>query len=254
MVAALTPAVLTLLGLTVVFTSFLSGVFGMAGGMIMLGVLLIYFDVATTMVLFSIIQLASNGWRSLHWRAFVRWPIFFHYVAGALVAFAAMRLIAFVPDKATVYVLLGLVPFAVELVPRRARPNIERRGTPFITGLLTTVLQFIAGVGGLFLDVFFQKSSFDRKTTVATKAVTQAFSHMLRAVYYGSLAGVGEVKPELWVSGIVLAFVGAALAPFVVERMTDHGFRRWTRWIIFTVAAVYLARGIVLILEGRLHG
>ena len=49
-------------------SSFISGVFGMAGGMVLLGVLLVYFDVATGMVLFSIIQLTANGWRALHWR------------------------------------------------------------------------------------------------------------------------------------------------------------------------------------------
>jgi uncharacterized protein len=70
------PSILALLGATIVFTSFLSGVFGMAGGMILLGVLLNYFDVATAMILFSIIQLFANGWRALQWRSYVLWPIF----------------------------------------------------------------------------------------------------------------------------------------------------------------------------------
>jgi hypothetical protein len=62
------PSVLALIGATIVFSSFLSGVFGMAGGMILLGVLLNYFDVATGMILFSIIQLFANGWRVVQWR------------------------------------------------------------------------------------------------------------------------------------------------------------------------------------------
>ena len=56
--------------------SFISGVFGMAGGMILLGVLLNYFDVASAMILFSIIQFCANGWRAYQWRHYVRWPIF----------------------------------------------------------------------------------------------------------------------------------------------------------------------------------
>ena len=105
------------IGGTIVVSSFISGVFGMAGGMVLLGVLLVYFDVATGMVLFSIIQLAANGWRALHWRQFVLWPIFVWYVVGALLAFAVMRYIAYVPDKAMVYILLGLMPFMVEVLP-----------------------------------------------------------------------------------------------------------------------------------------
>ena len=48
----------------------------------------------------------------------------------------------------------------------------------------------------------------------------------------------------LWayVPAIALAIAGTSLAPFVLERMTDHGFRQWTRRIIFAVSAIYLVR------------
>src|SRR5262245_30926179 len=200
----MTPSALALIGATIVFSSFVSGVFGMAGGMVLLGVLLIYFDVATGMVLFSIIQLAANGWRALHWRRYVLWPIFWRYVAGALVAFAAMRVVAFVPNKVMVYVALGLMPFLVEVLPASMRPNIEWRGVPFVTGVLTTIIQFLAGVGGLFLDIFFQKSNLDRKTTNATKAVTQTFSHVLRALYFGSFAAFNDLTVSIWLPAMVL--------------------------------------------------
>src|SRR5260221_4705410 len=220
------PSVLALIGATIVFTSFLSGVFGMAGGMILLGVLLNYFDVASGMILFSIIQLFANGWRVVQWRGYVLWPIFGWYVAGAAIEFAGMWMIAFVPDKATVYLALGLMPFAVEALPAAMRPNIEWRGVPFATGIATTIVQIVAGVGGLFLDIFFQKSRLDRKTTNATKAITQTFSHVLRATYFGSLAGYGEFTITILAPAMVLAIVGAALAPYVVERMTDHSVRQ----------------------------
>jgi uncharacterized membrane protein YfcA len=209
----MTPAALVIIGGTIVVSSFISGVFGMAGGMVLLGVLLVYFDVATGMVLFSIIQLTANGWRALHWRQFVLWPIFVWYVVGSLLAFAVMRYLAYVPNKAVVYILLGLMPFSVDVLPESMRPNIEWRGVPFVTGVLTTIVQFLAGVGGLFLDVFFQKSKLDRKTTNATKAITQTFSHVLRATYFGSLAGYGELTVTIWAPAMVLAIVGAALAP-----------------------------------------
>src|SRR5215467_13086042 len=198
----MTAASLAIIGSTIVLSSFISGVFGMAGGMVLLGVLLIYFDVATGMVMFSIIQLAANGWRVLHWRQYVLWRIFGWYVLGALLSFAFMRAIAFVPDKGIVYLLLGLLPFAVEVLPASMRPDIEWRGIPFFTGLVTTIIQFLAGVGGLFLDIFFQRSRLDRKTTNATKAVTQTFSHVLRGVYFGSLSGAGELSVTMWAPAV----------------------------------------------------
>src|SRR5215475_8916694 len=113
----MTPSVVALIGATIIFTSFISGVFGMAGGMILHGVLLNYFDVATGMILFSIIQFFVNVLRVVQWRQYVLWPIFGWYVVGAAISFAIMWTVALVPDKATVYLLLGLMPFVIEALP-----------------------------------------------------------------------------------------------------------------------------------------
>ena len=238
-----------LIAATILISSFLSGVFGMAGGMILLGVLLIYFDVTVAMVLFSIIQFASNGWRAVLWWRYVRWPIFFQYVYGALLAFLALRAVAYVPDKPTVYFLLGIMPFVVDLLPRRAHPNIEWRGIAFLSGVLTTVVQFMAGVGGVFLDIFFQKSLLDRKTTVATKAVTQTISHVMRAAYFSTFGSLGKLDWIATIGAVILAVAVTSATPFVIERMTDHGFRQWTRGIIYAISIVYLARAGWLMLR-----
>jgi uncharacterized membrane protein YfcA len=247
----MTPVSWFIIGITIVAGSFLSGVFGMAGGMIVIGVLLIYFDVATAMVFFSIIQLAANGWRAFQWWGYVRWRIIWLYCLGGALAFAVMRLIEFIPDKALVYLLLGLMPFAVEVLPASWRPNIEWRGVPFFTGIFTTIIQFLSGVGGPFLDIFFQKSMLDRKTTLATKAVTQTASHILRAAYFISLNGMGQgLEPVPVVAAIALAIGGTALAPYVIERMTDHSFRQWTRFVILSISTVYILRALWLFWYG----
>jgi uncharacterized protein len=62
--AALTAAILS--------TSFISGVFGMVGGMILMGVLLAIMPVAAAMVLHGVTQMASNGWRAWLWRTHIR--------------------------------------------------------------------------------------------------------------------------------------------------------------------------------------
>ena len=64
------------------------------------------------------------------------------------------------------------------------------------------------------------------------------------------LSGVGDLP--VWATGpaILLAITGTSLAPFVIERMTDHGFRQWTRAIIFAISVVYLARGGWLLWHG----
>nr|WP_256515467.1 TSUP family transporter [Alsobacter ponti] len=233
----------------VLATSFLSGIFGMAGGMILLGVLLLILDVAPAMVLFGVTQFASNGWRAVLWRRHIQWGITAQYALGSVATFGLMKLVAFVPDKATLYIGLGMMPFLVDRLPPSLQPDITRRFAPFLCGCVIMVLQLLAGAAGNVLDVFFQQSQLDRKTIVATKAATQALAHVLRVLYFGSFAVTLHETLPLWVFAlaIAVAFTGTSLAAMVLHRMSEANFRRWSKLLIRTVSASYVLYGAWLL-------
>jgi uncharacterized membrane protein YfcA len=248
----LAPLALAVVAVTILVTSFISGVFGMAGGMILLGVLLLYLDVAPAMVLFGVIQTASNGWRATLWVAHVDWGIVWRYLVGSTVMFLALRTVAILPSKAVLYLGLGLIPFAADLLPKRLTPDITRPGAPYICGAFIIVLQLMAGAAGHILDIFFQKSHLDRKTIVGTKAVTQVAGHLYRIAYFGSFELAFDTSIPWWgyVAALVLSFAGTSLAAPVLLRMTDAGFRLWSRRVTISVALLYLARGLWLVTVG----
>ena len=245
----LAPFALSILAVTVLASSFVSGLFGMAGGMILLGVMLIFMDVAPAMVLFGIIQGVSNGWRAALWWRYVDWSIVWRFLVGSTLLFLLMRSIALLPSKATLYFTLGLLPFAADLVPKRVSLDITRPGVPYFAGALIIVLQLLAGAAGHILDVFFQKSRLDRKTIVATKAVTQVTGHVYRIAYFGSFAAAFDTSIPWWVyvAAIGLTLAGTSLAALVLTRMTDDGFRMWSRRLTIAVSVTYLARGLWLV-------
>ncbi len=184
----MSPLVLAVIAVTVLATSFLSGIFGMAGGLILLGVLLIWLDVAPAMMLFGAIQTTANGSRALLWLRHVQWQIVWRYMIGATTAFVAMRAVSFVPDKATIYLALGILPFAAFLLPRNLAVDISRPYGPYVCGFVILTLQFVAGAAGHILDLFFQQSRLDRRAVVGTKAITQTTGHLMRIAYFGSFA------------------------------------------------------------------
>lgn len=245
----LAPFALGIVAVTVLVTSFISGIFGMAGGMMLLGVLLLYMDVAPAMVLFGAIQTSSNGWRAALWLKHVDWGIVWRYLVGSTAMFLVLRTVAFLPSKAMLYFGLGLIPFAADLLPKRLTPDITRPGAPYICGAFIIVLQLLAGAAGHILDIFFQKSHLDRKTIVGTKAVTQVAGHLYRIAYFGSFEFAFDVSIPWWgyAGAIALSFAGTSLAAPVLVRMTDEGFRAWSRRVTIAVAVVYLARGLWLV-------
>ncbi|MGE0769027.1 MAG: TSUP family transporter [Hyphomicrobiaceae bacterium] len=246
----MTPAAFALVGVTILGTSFLSGIFGMAGGLILLGVLLLFMDVVPAMILFGIIQMGANGWRALLWRQHVRWDLVGRYLVGATGSFLVMRLVAFVPDKAVVYLGLGILPFAAELLPRRFWPDITQPWGPYVCGVVIMILQLLAGAAGHILDMFFQRSAIDRKGVVGTKAVCQTTAHLFRVLYFGSLATSFDGHVPIWAIGaaLALAFTGTTLAASVLERMTDADFRMWSRRVVHAVAIAFLVRGLWLLM------
>ena len=126
------PFALAVIGSTILVTSFISGIFGMAGGLILLGVLLLFMDVAPAMVLFGTIQTAANGWRVALWLQHVDWGIVWRYLVGSTLMFLLLRTVAILPSKAMLYISLGLIPFATDLLPKRLTPDITRPGAPYI--------------------------------------------------------------------------------------------------------------------------
>jgi len=242
-------AAIGIIAVTILATSFVSGIFGMAGGLILLGVLLILLDVAPAMILFGTIQTAANGWRAALWRRHVHWSIIWRYLVGACAAFAIMRAISFVPDKAMLYLGLGLIPFAAYALPKALTPDITRPWGPYICGFVILVLQLLAGATGHILDIFFQKSALDRREIVGTKAVTQTTGHLMRIAYFGSFASAYDASIPGWPYGgaLLLAVIGTALAGFVLDRMPDLNFRIWSRRVTIAISLVYLTRGLWLL-------
>ena len=111
----MTPLLIAALGLLMVATAFLSGLFGMAGGLILIGVLLTILPLPSAMVLHAITQMASNGWRAFLWRSHIRWRPVAIYLIGCAVALAAWSITRYVPDKPVALLLLGVTPFMARL-------------------------------------------------------------------------------------------------------------------------------------------
>jgi uncharacterized protein len=229
-------------------TAYISGIFGMAGGMILMGGLLMLVSVPDAMILHGITQLASNGWRAFLWRRYVDGRIFARYALGLVAACAGFSLLRFVPDERLVFLCLGIVPFLAWLLPDRLVPQAGRPWGAELCGLVCVSLQLLSGVSGPMLDVFFVRSGYDRRVVVATKAACQVISHIAKVLYFGLLIGAGTgaaLDPLVLAAAVGIAVAGTTLSRAALERLTDRNFRRYTMWIVMAIGAVYLARGVL---------
>lgn len=235
-------------------TATLSGVFGMAGGLVLMGALALVLPVQAAFVSHGILQLVANGWRSILHRKHVRWDIVGWYALASLIAGLIVAGLSFTPSKPLLFLLLGLVPFLTWLPQRWINLDAARPPQAFLSGLTVTGLNLTAGVAGPLLDIFFVRTELTRHAIVATKAATQVFAHLAKILVYGAplVTGVAIGMPPLWVFAIAipLSMAGTYVGGLILDRMSDVNFKRWTRWIVTAVGVSYLIRAAQLFAAG----
>ena len=240
----MSPLMIAALALLMVGTAFLSGLFGMAGGLILIGVLLALMPLPTAMVLHAITQMASNGWRALLWRAHIRWRPVAVYLIGCALALGAWSITRYVPDKPVALLLLGVTPFMARLMPRGLTPNPESIWQGAFYGSVCMGLMLMTGVSGPLMDTFFLGGKFGRREIVATKAACQVASHFTKLIYFGGIVSQGAtLDPVLAAIAVAASMLGTSLARRILEAMSDHQFRTWATRIITTIAGYYIIYG-----------
>ncbi|MEM8540086.1 MAG: TSUP family transporter [Pseudomonadota bacterium] len=239
---------MSILAATMLFTAFLSGIFGMAGGLILMGVLLAVLPLSEAMSLHAITQITSNGWRGLIWIKNVRIKPAINFLLGSSIAFAAWSFWHYIPSKPIALIALGLAPFIVHFIPDRLKPNPENLLHGICYGASSMTLMLLAGVSGPLIDTFFLGGKLDRREIVATKAVCQVASHAAKLVYFGGLVNQTVMLDPTMISiAIVVTIAGTSLARPILEAMSDTAYRHWAGRIIMVIGFVFLFRGIYLL-------
>lgn len=224
-------------------TSFLSGLFGMAGGLILAGSLLVLLPIPTAMIIHAVTQIASNAWRTAVWWRHIQWPLAVAYMIGCVSALAIWSAILFVPSQPVALIFLGLIPFRLKLVPDRLQPNPQRKLDGELNGTVCMSLMLTTGVAGPLLDSFFLGGKLDRREIIATKGVCQMFGHGVKLIYLASLIDqAGAIDPTL-LAAAVIPMIGTLAAKRFLEAMSEQTFRRWANVLIMAISSYYLAHG-----------
>jgi len=227
-------------------TSFISGVLSMAGGMILMGIFSFLLAVPAAMMLHGITQTFSNGSRVWWYRHHIRKVVLIPYTLGAFTILGIFSVTAFIPPAGLIFLLIGLFPFLTRMLPKSFNLDIEQPKIAFLSGLVVTLTQMLAGASGPVLDIFYLQSKLTKEEILGTKAVTQTFGHILKLIYYGSLMMSAGNSLNSWLitTVIVAALLGNFLGSLIVKRISDVQFKMAGRYIVLIIGAIYLAKGL----------
>jgi len=249
--------VIAFLTLSVFLTSLLSGTFGMAGGLILMVILLGLMPVAAAMSVHAAIQLVSNGWRCILWRKHIVWHVLPWYGCGIVVGFMLMLLIHYVPDKAMTLILMGSLPLLALAASRLFQLSIMNPAHTVVTATILTFVHLTAGVVGPLLDLLYNNAPLTRQQIISTKAFTQSVMHLVRLAYFGALipllTGHGgwpdSLNPVFLPVFLVASICGTSAAALAVHRMNDQHFKFLSRILITIISLYCIFSGVALYLQ-----
>ena len=251
-----------LLLVTVLVTSVLSGILGMAGGMLLMAVLVFTLPVAGAMIFHGAVQMLANGSRAWFLREHIQWQILPPYLLGAGVVLALLSLFAFVPEPGLVLIAIGALPWLALVFKSINRMHVGDRASAFVCGIVVTTAQLLAGVSGPLLDMFYVNAPLNRHQIIASKGLTQALGHLMKIGYYGALLvwGMSNVETAeafgdtqllpLWMfaAGMLMAIAGTRIGTWILERWNEAAFRSVSQKVILAIATLCLAQGVYALL------
>lgn len=239
--------VLYIMLLAAIVTACISGIFGMAGGMIFMAVITLYLGVAEAMVVHGAVQSVSNSYRSYLLKRDIRWDVFRNHVVGAVPVIVILAFVSFIPDKRFLFIVLGLLPFLLWLPRGWFAGDAEKPLHAVFCGSIVMSLNISAGAAGPALDFFYVKTAMTRQEIVATKAVTMFCSHMVKIAYFGiPLVLTSQVKglPPYWffLVAVPCVMMGTFIGIQVLKRLKDVNFKIYTKYLVTLVGIYYLCR------------
>lgn len=234
-------------------TSIVSGVMGLAGGMLLLAALLLWLDPVVAIPVHGVVQLVSNGSRAWFQRAHVRWDAVWRFAwpllpAGAL-GLALLRSVP--PDAARAaigaFVLVATwLPGWLRLGANAAAGRDARRGLQ-VGGALVGFVSTSIGATGPLLAPFILALGLAPAATIGTMAACQLFQHGSKIALFG-VAGFDFARfalPALALSAA--AIVGSAIGTRLLDHVPERSFRVIVKAVL-TGLALQLAGAAALAL------
>jgi uncharacterized membrane protein YfcA len=241
------PLSLAILTATALATSVVSGMLGLAGGMILLAVLLLFLEPLVAIPLHGVIQLVSNSSRAWIQRSHVQPAIVLRYALPLLpLGFAGLALAERLPARALeagigVFVILATWRPAWLLLGRHPEQTHPTRRFLWL-GALVGFLNPIVGGTGPLLAPFFLKLGLARQAVVGTMAACQSLGHLAKIAVFGAAGFAFREHVALLALLSAAAVVGTWLGTRLLDRLDDRRFE-FVYKSVLTLIAVRLVVG-----------
>ena len=224
--------------LAAVATSAVSGLVGMAGGILLLGVMTLFLPYTTLIPVHGVVQLCSNGYRAFLLRKNVlKKPLMYFLLGIPLGGYAGYLLLSSISHPE--YFLILIIALLLYIVFKPKRLPELRISDPafFLLGVAGGTLSCLVGAIGPFLAPFFIRKDYSKENIVATKASFQIAGHFIKIPTFLALS-FDYGKHSLLLTGMVAGvFLGTQLGTRILKKISGEKFLLYVKIAMAFMAA-----------------
>lgn len=233
-------AYVSLLGIAAFFTAILSATVGVAGGSVLLGLMLaLGMAPSLAIPIHAVVQLVSNGSRCIALARHVHWRYFGYLFLGSLPG-PFIGVWAF--QQLSAPMLKGFIAVAIlyaTWVPKWGLNKLPGWLAFVVAGFLGGSLGMVIGAVGPMLAPFFLRPGFGRQEIIGTQAMSQAYLHLLKVVAF-SVIGISLIDHISVLAPMTLcAIAGTYVGTQFLKSISDKTFSLVYRMVL-TGLAVHL--------------
>lgn len=244
------PITFAILCLASLVTAAVSAVLGMAGGIMLLAVMLLFLEPALAIPIHALVQLTSNSSRTVIHARSVRRDLLLPYMVFLLPAGAlTLPLVQYAPADSLrlgigVFVLVAtwrknwlLLGADPEKLPIRPRFALLGAGAGAVGPLI--------GATGPFIAPFFLGIGLDRFELIGTKAACQAAGHLAKLLLFGIAGFAFRDYAGLMIGMATSVIVGTWLGTRLLRRLDDERFTQLYKLTLTLVALRLVWSGLI---------
>jgi uncharacterized membrane protein YfcA len=248
------PAVLALLCGASIATGALSAVVGMAGGITLLALMLLFLDPFVAIPVHGVVQLVSNLSRTVAQRQHVRWGLLACFGAPLLpMAFAGIGLTRLLPRPAA-EIAIGAFVLIATWRPGWLRFGGAGRaggasGRMLAAGSVVGFFSTSIGATGPIAAPFFLRLGLDRRALIGTQAASQTLQHLAKILVFGAVGFAFRDFALPLAALSATAIAGTWLGTRLLERVSEADFRALYMAVLTVVALRLVETQTLALLE-----
>jgi uncharacterized membrane protein YfcA len=232
----------SLLVLIAFFSSALTAVIGLGGGILLVSLMPGLLPAAAVVPVHGVVQLASNASRALFGLAHVDWPKVWRFALGAVLGAAlGAPLVQFVDERLLPWLLGGFILLVTWL------PGIGRIRWPgrFVgVGALQTFVSLFVGAAGPLISPLLLREGLERDRLVVTHGAMMTALHGMKLVTFALLGFSYTSHARLLLAMVVSVTLGSWAGTRLRGYLPEKRFRPLFRLLLTLLALRLLASGV----------